>query len=86
MVSANSAIAPTLEAIKYKPGNLEILDQLSLPHETKYVQVPSEFLMCNELWLMSLDLFRRRWFQRNKINDCPGRPCHRHRRCPLTGS
>ena len=29
----------TLEAIKYKGGKLEILDQLLLPHETKYIPV-----------------------------------------------
>ncbi|KAI8084963.1 S-methyl-5-thioribose-1-phosphate isomerase [Halteromyces radiatus] len=29
----------TLEAIKYTPGHLEILDQLALPHETIYEQV-----------------------------------------------
>jgi methylthioribose-1-phosphate isomerase len=39
MVSAESVKAPTLEAIKYEPGHLSILDQLSLPHETKYVSV-----------------------------------------------
>lgn len=29
----------TLQSIKYKEGNLEILDQLQLPSITKYVQV-----------------------------------------------
>jgi hypothetical protein len=29
----------TLEAIKYSQGKLSILDQLALPHETKYVSV-----------------------------------------------
>ena len=29
----------TLEAIKYACGSLAILDQLALPHETKYVSV-----------------------------------------------
>lgn len=29
----------TLQSIKYKPGKLEILDQLQLPSVTKYVQV-----------------------------------------------
>lgn len=29
----------TLEAIKYTYGSLSILDQLALPHETKYVSV-----------------------------------------------
>jgi len=29
----------TLEAIKYKDGKLEILDQLLLPHESKYIEV-----------------------------------------------
>ena len=28
-----------LEAIRYKNGNLEVLDQLLLPDETKYIQV-----------------------------------------------
>lgn len=31
----------TLEAIKYSPGNLSIIDQIALPHETKYVTVLS---------------------------------------------
>jgi hypothetical protein len=39
MVSTESAKAPTLESIKYEPRHLSILDQLSLPHETKYVSV-----------------------------------------------
>ena len=29
----------SLEAIKYSKGNLEILDQLLLPHESKYIAV-----------------------------------------------
>ena len=29
----------TLEAIKYCNGKVEILDQLLLPHETKYIPV-----------------------------------------------
>ena len=29
----------TLEAIKYKNGNLEILDQLLLPFETKFIDI-----------------------------------------------
>lgn len=29
----------SLEAIKYSRGNLSILDQLALPHETRYVAV-----------------------------------------------
>ena len=39
MVSGDSAKPQTLEAIKYEPGKLLILDQLALPHETKYVSV-----------------------------------------------
>jgi methylthioribose-1-phosphate isomerase len=39
MVSAIPANRQTLEAIKYEPGKLLILDQLALPHETKYVSV-----------------------------------------------
>jgi methylthioribose-1-phosphate isomerase len=29
----------TLEAIKYKDGQLELLDQLKLPHETVYMKI-----------------------------------------------
>lgn len=29
----------TLEAIKYSNGKLEILDQLLLPHESRYIDV-----------------------------------------------
>jgi methylthioribose-1-phosphate isomerase len=29
----------TLEAIKYFPGSLLIIDQLALPHETRYIAV-----------------------------------------------
>ena len=32
-------ITMSLEAIKYSKGNLEILDQLLLPHESKYIAV-----------------------------------------------
>ena len=34
-----STTTRTLEAIRYSTGSLSILDQLSLPHETKYVSV-----------------------------------------------
>src|SRR5579859_5485161 len=46
MVSMNgdSGSRRTLKAIKYKPGHLDILDQLALPHETKYVSVYSPSL------------------------------------------
>ena len=33
--------AMVLQAIKYVRGSLEILDQLRLPHEEEYIQVPS---------------------------------------------
>jgi methylthioribose-1-phosphate isomerase len=39
MVSSVGNGSATLEAIKYSRGNLSILDQLALPHETKYVPV-----------------------------------------------
>jgi methylthioribose-1-phosphate isomerase len=39
MVSATIDNRRTLEAIKYTSGSLSILDQLALPHETKYVSV-----------------------------------------------
>lgn len=29
----------TLKAIRYKDGNLEILDQLKLPHQTFYIKI-----------------------------------------------
>jgi methylthioribose-1-phosphate isomerase len=32
-------VQQTLEAIKYAPGKLEVLDQLLLPFETKYVEI-----------------------------------------------
>ena len=38
---ASTCLTPnmTLEAIRYKDGKLEILDQLLLPHETKFIPV-----------------------------------------------
>lgn len=39
MVFATTYNHRTLEAIKYTSGSLSILDQLALPHETKYVSV-----------------------------------------------
>ena len=47
MVSAKPEKPQTLEAIKYEPGKLLILDQLALPHETKYVSVwnPSNIMI-----------------------------------------
>lgn len=41
MVSATSDDHRTLEAIKYTSGTLSILDQLALPHETRYIPVTS---------------------------------------------
>ena len=31
--------APTLEAIRYRPGDLQVLNQLLLPHATSYDQI-----------------------------------------------
>jgi methylthioribose-1-phosphate isomerase len=39
MDPANSGQGRTLEAIKYDAGRLDILDQLALPHVTKYISV-----------------------------------------------
>eukprot|EP00411_Alexandrium_monilatum_P005549 CAMPEP_0175302682 /NCGR_PEP_ID=MMETSP0093-20121207/62312_1 /TAXON_ID=311494 /ORGANISM="Alexandrium monilatum, Strain CCMP3105" /LENGTH=68 /DNA_ID=CAMNT_0016599001 /DNA_START=26 /DNA_END=229 /DNA_ORIENTATION=- len=31
---------PTLESLRYTRGSLQVLDQLKLPHEKEYVDVP----------------------------------------------
>jgi methylthioribose-1-phosphate isomerase len=37
--SDNSAVTMTLQAIKYENGTLEVLDQLLLPKESKYIPI-----------------------------------------------
>jgi methylthioribose-1-phosphate isomerase len=39
MVSVTSTEARTLEAIRYAGRQLSIIDQLALPHETRYIPV-----------------------------------------------
>lgn len=47
---ANERLTPvdmaTLEAIKYARGSLALLDQLALPTETKYIDIPT----CDDAW------------------------------------
>ena len=44
--------APTLEAIRYSRGKLQLLDQLKLPTETVFMDVPD----CDVCWTAIKDM------------------------------
>ena len=44
--------APTLEAIRYSRGKLQLLDQLKLPTETVFMDVPD----CDACWTAIKDM------------------------------